>query len=84
MKASAHFVSTLEKGLVLLRDKYGDLSTVGDLRLLFAVADSVRDGHQHNAKVSMDLDPVFAAEYRELKDAHLHTAIKAARKNVNV
>lgn len=80
MKASAHFVKTLHTGIELLRTKYG-ADTVAGLPIWIvynAVHDSVCDGHQHNAKVTMNLDPAFQAESRELRDAHIETAVKAA------
>lgn len=82
MKASRQFVDTLASGIRLLVNKYGADAVNGakDWTLFFAVADSVTPGHEHNARVSMPTDEGFAKELRTLNDAHIVTAIKAARK----
>lgn len=80
MKASAHFIDTLAQGIRLLRAKYGAdaVAACKPFPLYFAVSDSVRPGFEHNAKVSMPVDLAFDKEARELNDAHIETAIKAA------
>lgn len=81
MKASAHFVRTLEKGIALLAQKYGldNVQTWTTWQIGFAVSDSCRAGREHNARVQMSLDPAFDTEWRTLKDVHIETAIRAAR-----
>ena len=80
MKASQHFIDTITQGIRLLRAKYG-ADTVAECKpwaLFHAVGDSCRPGMTHNAKVDMPLNEAFHAECRELNDAHIETAIKAA------
>lgn len=85
MKASTQFVETIAQGIRLLSDKYGQdaVKEASDWTLFFAVADSVTPGHEHNARVTMAANDTFVSERKTLNDAHIATAIKAARKQAN-
>ena len=82
MKASKHFVATLTNGIGLLAHRYGMdvVEQQTNWTIFFKVADAVTEGQQHNAVITMDLDPTFSEERKELTDAHIETATKQARK----
>jgi hypothetical protein len=86
MKASKHFLETLETGFLLIAEEYGveKARAASDWTLFWAVSDSVSPGHRHNAKVTMPLNERFHEETKSLNDSHIATAIKAARKKVNL
>lgn len=81
MKASDHFQARLREGVRACADKYGAEEVRGarPWSVYFVIHDALVDGHQHNAKINLGgVDPAWSAEAKELKDAHIETAIKAA------
>lgn len=80
MKASREFVTQLRVGLDALRDKYGDEAVAAANRwsLFWAIHDSLRPEHSHNAKVSLPPNEAFVREFKQLNDSHIETAMKAA------
>ena len=82
MKASDRFVDTLTEGIVKLIEKHGEerIKTAHDMLIYQMIFQSITPGFEHNAKFEAELQPWFEVEAKKLKNAHLLSAIKAARK----
>ena len=82
MKASDRFVDTLAEGIIKLNNKHGEqkIKTAHDMLVYQMVFQSITPGFEHNAQFKAEPQPWFETEAKKLKDAHLRTAIKTARK----
>jgi hypothetical protein len=82
MKASQRFIEVLAEGIAKLNDHYGEqkIKQAHDMLVYQMVHNSITPGHEHNAKFEAEPIPWFDEEAKKLKDAHLRTAIKMARK----